>query len=58
MNEKEKESKGPEVETQIRGLVEVVKDIVIDQIGEKAKAVNVEIDQGLKHQNKKKDGIK
>ena len=53
----EKESEGPEVETEIRGAVGVVNEIMIDHIGEEAIAVNVEIDQGLKHQNKKKDGI-
>ena len=53
-NEKEKESKGPEVETEIRGIVEVMNKIMIDQIGEEAIAVNVEIDQDSEHQNKKK----
>ena len=41
------------METEIRGIVGVGSEIVIDQIGEEVVAVNVEIDQGLKHQNKK-----
>ena len=48
------ESKGPEVETKKRDVVGVVIKIVIDQIGQVIIAMNVEIDQGLKHQNKKK----
>ena len=40
------------------GIVGVMNEIVIDHIGEEAVAVSVEIDQGLKHQNKKKDRIK
>ena len=53
-----KESQGPEVETEIRGVVGVVNEIVIYKVGEKAVAVNVDIYQGLKHQNKKKGRTK
>ena len=42
------------METETRGIVEVVMEITIDQIGEEVIAMNVKIDQGLKHQNKKK----
>ena len=47
------ESEGPEVETEIRGIVGVVTEIVINQMGEVI-AVNVEIDQVLIHQIKNK----
>ena len=48
------ERKNPEVETEIGGVVGVVIENVIDQIGEEVEATNVEIDQGLKHKNKGK----
>ena len=40
------------MKTEIVGTVGVASEIMIYQIGEVV-AVNVEIDQGLKHQNKK-----
>ena len=43
------ESKGPGVEIEIRGIVGVVNEILIDQTGEQVIAVNVEMDQSLKH---------
>ena len=41
------------METEIRGIAGVVSEMVIDQIGEEVIAVNIEIDQDLKHQIKK-----
>ena len=48
------ESKGPEVETEIRSIVGVMIKNVIEQIGGEVVAMNMEIEQGLKHKRKKK----
>ena len=51
MDKIEIESEGPEVETEIRGIVGVVIKIMIDKIGEVI-AMNIEIDQGTKQNEK------
>ena len=52
MDEMKKESKDPQVETEIRGTVGIMNEIMIDQIGDKAIAVNVVINQGLKQKER------